>query len=96
MLTTVAAALLALLSFVDTSSSSSGVLGFQVKVTNKCNDEFDLYHNGFGSEESAMIAPGMSKTYDFPAVTPSHVFKKNRGGQATCAYTCEYESEVWQ
>lgn len=59
---------------------------FQVTVTNKCSESLELYHVQ-GGEEKEMLAPGKSTSRTLPKIAPSHVFKKGRGGQATCAYS---------
>lgn len=59
--------------------------GFQVTVTNKCSESVELYHV-VKSEQMETLAPGKSTSRTFGDISPSNVFKKGRGGQATC--TC--------
>lgn len=60
--------------------------GFQVTITNKCSESMELYHV-VNSEKMEMLAPGKSTSRNLGDTSPSNVFKKGRGGQATCAYT---------
>lgn len=76
----------AVTALLQLSSSIGAASGFQVSLTNKCNEPVEMWHVVEGSERMEVIGIGKSTSRTLSDGSPSNVFKKGRGGQATCAY----------